>query len=233
MSYTGEDLKRVLQTLTIQPPADSTLSGTTTANGSATITGSNTKFLSQVNIGDRLALSSSPGTYATVISIASDTSLMVNTLLGNGTTQTISVKRRALRVTDSTGAVTLFQIKDDGSVDFAGAETHTGPVTFNSQVTLHVGAAVASAGSLMLGTDGNIFTITGTTTINHIPSYHNHVFLVFAGALTVTHNAGSPPGGFAPILLQGSTNLTTAANTVLELIYDGTNWQEVSRKTAA
>ena len=34
------------------------------------------------------------------------------------------------------------------------------------------------------------------------------------------------------MLLAGSVDLVAAANTVLTLMYDGTNWQEVSRKVA-
>jgi hypothetical protein len=97
------------------------------------------------------------------------------------------------------------------------------------------GADIASANDLNLGSDGNTFTISGTTTINAISVgtwfKGNEVTLIFSGALTVKHNT-SGSTGTAKIFLSGSADLTTAANTVLTLVYDGTQWQEKSRKVA-
>lgn len=97
------------------------------------------------------------------------------------------------------------------------------------------GADVASAATLTLGADGSVFGITGTTAIDFITTTNwqagSIVTLRFAGAATVNHNTGSPPGSTAPILLSGSANITFAANTVLRLVYDGTNWIDL-RKVA-
>lgn len=68
-----------------------TTSGNTTANASTTITGSGTSFLTQIKVGDLIALSSASTVYATVTAIASNTSLTVATALGDGTSQTIGV----------------------------------------------------------------------------------------------------------------------------------------------
>jgi len=65
--------------------------GTTTANTSTTITGTSTLFLSQFKVGDLIALSSAPTTYATVTNIASDILLTVDVPLGNGASQTIVI----------------------------------------------------------------------------------------------------------------------------------------------
>lgn len=81
--------------------------------------------------------------------------------------------------------------------------------------------------------------VTGTTTINSIYtagltpaiSVGFQLVLIFQGSITVTHNASVTPGANA-ILLASSTNLVAANNTVLTLIFDGTYWQEVSRKVA-
>ena len=53
------------------------------------------------------------------------------------------------------------------------------------------GANVASAAALTLGADGNIFDVTGTTTITSINSVAigTIAFLHFNGALTLTHHA--------------------------------------------
>lgn len=95
------------------------------------------------------------------------------------------------------------------------------------QLQLAKGANVASANNLVLGTDGNVFTITGTTQINLISSTNwqagSVVYLAFAGALTVKHNQ-AVSGANKPILLHGAVDFVTAANSLLTLIYDGTNW---------
>lgn len=110
-----------------------------------------------------------------------------------------------------------------------------GATRFDGRVMYAKGADIASANDLTLGTDGNTFGITGTTTINAITTANwlagSHVTLIFAAATTVKHNtAGS--GGTAKMFLAGSADLTTALNTVLGLVYDGTQWQETFRKVA-
>lgn len=77
----------------VEAPADNTITGTTTANATTTITGSSTVFLYQVSVGDQIALSSASTTFATVTAVASNTSLTVDTALGDGTSQTIIVRR--------------------------------------------------------------------------------------------------------------------------------------------
>jgi hypothetical protein len=91
-----------LSRLTVVPGADVTnIGGTTTANNTQLITGSGTTFLTSLAVGDRISLSSAASTYATVTAIASDTSLTVDTALGNGTSQTINAKRSVFRLEDS------------------------------------------------------------------------------------------------------------------------------------
>uniref|UniRef100_A0A6H1ZF60 Uncharacterized protein n=1 Tax=viral metagenome TaxID=1070528 RepID=A0A6H1ZF60_9ZZZZ len=88
------------------------------------------------------------------------------------------------------------------------------------------GADVASAGTLVLGNDGNYFDITGTTGITAISQQDvgavnvqagTVVKLHFNGACPITHNATSLP-------LPGKANITTAAGDELEFIcLDATN----------
>lgn len=84
------------------------------------------------------------------------------------------------------------------------------------------GADVASGTSIALGTDGNYFDITGTTTIETITAKQagTVVTLQFDGALTLDDGAGN-------LSLQG--DFTTAAGYHIKLISDGTNWHEISR----
>lgn len=71
--------------------ANLVLSGTTTVNASKTITGSGTTFKKYVRVGDKVSVSSSSTTYATVLSVDSDTSITVDTAIGDGTSQTLNI----------------------------------------------------------------------------------------------------------------------------------------------
>lgn len=84
------------------------------------------------------------------------------------------------------------------------------------------GADVASATSISLGTDGNVFDITGTTNIQTITAKQagSVVVLHFDGALTLVDDTGN-------LELQGS-NLTVAAEDEVILKSDGTNWHLVA-----
>lgn len=97
------------------------------------------------------------------------------------------------------------------------------------------GASVAAANDMTLG-GGNHFSITaGAAVINGIATANwqagSRVTLIFAATPTVKNNTAAS-AGFARIFLSGSADLAAAANTVLVLEYDGTQWQEVSRKIA-
>jgi hypothetical protein len=46
--------------------------------------------------------------------------------------------------------------------------------------------------------------------------------LRFASALTLTHNAGSPPAGSVAMNLPGSANGSPATGSVWQFLYDGT-----------
>lgn len=80
---------------------------------------------------------------------------------------------------------------------------------------------VASASTLVLPDSGELFHISGTTTIDNIQTTYpgRSVMLIFDGALTVTDT--------------GNKKLTaafvTTADDSLSLVYDGTNWYEKSR----
>lgn len=71
------------------------------------------------------------------------------------------------------------------------------------------GADVASAAALALGSDGNYFDITGTTTITSIGTkgVGSLVILRFTGALVLTHHSSD-------LVLPGATNITTATGDV-------------------
>lgn len=85
-----------------------------------------------------------------------------------------------------------------------------------------VGTNVASASALDLSSlDGSYVSVTGTTAITSISSKTAgyEVWLVFAGALTLTHNAAS-------LILPGGANITTAAGDIAKMVSLGSgNWK--------
>lgn len=98
------------------------------------------------------------------------------------------------------------------------------------------GVDVASADAPTLGGDGNVFDITGTTTINHIQNtgwqVGSKITLHFVGAVLLNHATGAEAGDEASLYLSGDTNYTTSAGDVLEFVLlELTQWQEVSRNT--
>lgn len=92
------------------------------------------------------------------------------------------------------------------------------------------GADVASATALTLGTDGNYFDITGTTSITSITTIGagTVVKLHFDGILTLTHHATN-------LILPTGVNITTAAGDEAEFVeyatgtWRCTNYQSANR----
>lgn len=97
----------------------------------------------------------------------------------------------------------------------------------NSQILWAKGADVASGTSIALGTDGNCFDITGTTTIQTITAKQagSVVLLHFDGALTLTDDTGN-------LELQGNDLNVNAEDEVI-LKSDGTNWHLVSHSSSS
>lgn len=95
------------------------------------------------------------------------------------------------------------------------------------------GSDVASADEITLGANGNYFDITGTTTINHITKTDwqagSVVVLQFDANVTVTHNAGTPTGTEASLILAGAVDFSATPDDTLQLAYDGVTWRELSR----
>ena len=85
-----------------------------------------------------------------------------------------------------------------------------------------VGAAVASASSLILGDDGDVFHVTGTETIDTIVGNQSLVTLVFDDVLTLTYSAS--------LLLDGGVDFLTASGSVKQFINEGSGgvWREVA-----
>lgn len=101
-----------------------------------------------------------------------------------------------------------------------------------------MGASVAAANDLTLGTDGNCFEITGNTQINAIATNQWQagalITLGFAGTPTVKHNTAGG-AGFQKIFLANGADFVASANDTLTLRYmvigAVNGWYEVARTT--
>ena len=117
----------------------------------------------------------------------------------------------------------------DTNIDHNIAAKGTGLIKLNDLVKFTMGNDIASAGALTLGTDGNMFDITGTTTVTSIGTIGIGalVILQFDGALTLTHHA-------TDLILPGGANITTAAGDIAVFYeYASGDWRCISYQVAA
>jgi hypothetical protein len=99
---------------------------------------------------------------------------------------------------------------------------------------------VASASGPTLPINGDVFSVTGTTTINTIANaarlLGQRITLVFEGTLTVTHNSGGAAAADT-LQLSGAVNFSATAGKTLTLaaVYNSASsaalWREVSRSS--
>jgi hypothetical protein len=103
-----------LSALGVVPKASGTLAGTTTVNSSQSVTGVGTLFLTQVGFGDTITFSS--GSAANVIAIGSNTALTVDALVGDGTSQTMTIEHATAVGYSATSAPSL--VMNDNAFSF-------------------------------------------------------------------------------------------------------------------
>lgn len=118
------------------------------------------------------------------------------------------------------------------------ANTWTANQTMDARFMEDLGASVASANDITLGGDGNMFVITGTTTVNRIAqaawSDGARITLKFASAVLSIANGVAAGGGFGSIYTSSGATYITNADDVLSFRFDGTNWyQDQPSKTYA
>jgi hypothetical protein len=84
-------------------------------------------------------------------------------------------------------------------------------------IQMQKGGDISSASPTVVDTDGDYFICTGTTNFSAFTvAADRHFFLEFAGALTMTHGAGT-------LDLPGGANITTAAGDVGEFVSTASN----------
>lgn len=171
--------------LTVMARADWTMTGTTTANNTTTITGSSTNFVEDVGIGDQIALSSASSTFATVISVASATSMTVDTALGNGTSQSIIRRQAPLRIKDRSG----------NQVNYIAPN---GANTIGSSTTLvtHSLYGNLNGGSLLptLIAPSAVMNLADTASVTLNPTLSNSFLLTATGNRTILAPTGCQNG---------------------------------------
>ena len=122
-------------------------------------------------------------------------------------------------IADSTGGGGISNVVEDTSPQLGGfLDTNSFAVRWSK------GADVVSGAALNLGSDGNYFDITGTTTITSInaEAVGTTVILQFDGILLLTHNATT-------LILPTGANITTAAGDhAIFTEYSAGNWRCVA-----
>ena len=151
---------------------------------------------------------------------------------GSGTTQTLTL--RSTSGVGATGADLIFQVGNNGGTEamriLNNANVGIGDPTPEVLLDVEGGTFTVADSSNVASTTttaltvGNLFHITGTTTIttlNTCDSGNNGrlVTLIFDGVLTFTDGNNHVLAG----------DFVTTANDVIQLACDGTNWYEISR----
>ncbi len=200
-----------LGTITAKSAADVALTGTTTVNASALVIGVGTLFLTELSVGDAIALSSAPTIFITVVAITDNTHLTLIQQVGNGTAGTTIAKRpHVFRLdTNAAGAGALALAVNGGSSNVGTVQLLDAALTLNrwaatASLTLRRfnGTRAAPTGVLALetlatiaqgGFDGTLFgnavTITSNAASDWTTSNHES-FMVFSvvpnGSTTIT-----------------------------------------------
>jgi hypothetical protein len=144
--------------------------------------------------------------------------------LGSGNWQVISCRQQTVAVSDNSGNFAGIQAGGVNVLQVGATIANFNVQTqiVSKQFSTAMGAAIASATSITLGTDGNLFSITGTTTIQTIVTTGwqagSTVRLVFAG-ICIVNNSGNIT------FRAGATSITTAANDIRDFTWDGSKWR--------
>jgi hypothetical protein len=142
--------------------------------------------------------------------------------------------------TDSTVNMTLSGTLQAATATITGNETVggtldvTGVITAGARIKAKQGADVASATNLTLGSDGNVFEITGTTKIDLISNVGwqngSEITLFFTSTANVDHGTATS-GTNITIRLDGGVDFVPAAGDMLRLMLAEVGGTQVWRET--
>lgn len=124
----------------------------------------------------------------------------------------------------------LYKFRIDGSTDgstFTTLYTYDKVSRVDQTTSTGEGAALTSATTLTLGTDGDQFHVTGSTgPIGALSGTQTEVTLIFDSTPTLTHSGN--------LILQNTESYTAAAGDVLTFMNEGSGvWRETSRRLAS
>ena len=125
--------------------------------------------------------------------------------------------------TDPAGSLTNVKtfLQTEHSTNGTHGDLTVGSLTLSKSLRLKQGADVASASDLAIDIDGNLFDVTGTTTINTMRTkgIGTSVVLQFDGACQLTYDATN-------FFIPGKANYTTAAGDVFMFYeYASADWR--------
>lgn len=128
--------------------------------------------------------------------------------------------------TNQTPALTINNAQQS---DFVGSATFESDVSVNGRILGAMGT-VTTVNDLVLPVTGNLISLTTNDPINTISlagwTPGSSVTLLCNSNVAINHNA---TGAYAPILLEGSVNLTCIAGGNITLMDDGTNWRQTAK----
>lgn len=97
------------------------------------------------------------------------------------------------------------------------------------------GANVASATTITAGNDGNLFPLTGVTTVSGLVTTNwqngSEVVLEVPSGIRIAHNSPFPGASAVNFQLRDSTDITTTKTTLFPFRFNGTSWYEVGSPT--
>lgn len=222
---------------------------TTSSTGSVTISAAGG---SGVGVFDFNTIINGGGTTVRSINTSTGTAAYSAFGLENSANSAVLFKLSTLYTTNGLFTANALVIQNAGNIAFNAstgnsillgvnnteyARVNSTALTLGIRMLQKQGADVASATNLTLGSDGNAFEITGTTTIDLIliTGWQNGsvVRLVFNESLTVRHGIATS-GSNVTILLAGAANFSATANDTLTLMLcettaGGQAWREVAR----
>lgn len=129
------------------------------------------------------------------------------------------------------GSNTQIQYNNSGAFGASSAHTYdttNGVLVVGKRFGQAKGANVASANTLTLGTDGNHFVLTGTTTVKGITTANwqagSRISLHVPSGCTINSGDATPGAGAVDIILAGGANIVGPKT--IDLVYDGSDWRQ-------
>ncbi|MBI2175206.1 MAG: hypothetical protein HYU35_00530, partial [Parcubacteria group bacterium] len=159
-----------------QGRSSGTISGTaSTTVGLTTVEGTGTRFLTQLGIGDRITLGAG-GETRTIVSIASDTSLAVDTPFANATTSVTATQLPSVARFDTSSGSTRFLITDQGRIGIGTTSPFT---NFAVVGDTYIDGTLTATNLNATGTIS--FSGTGTSTFGGPIAHESGDFIVSRG----------------------------------------------------